>query len=87
MFDLVCFVVQLQALVPEEPEKLSLLPGEEEALQQSSVLALTPDTSVPDMRRRKPPSHGPSAASTPMAHKQPVTAAPLHPVSVQHLAT
>ncbi|KAK2187638.1 hypothetical protein NP493_159g03000 [Ridgeia piscesae] len=70
---------QLQALVPEEPEKLSLLPGEEEALQQSSVLAAGPDTSVPDMRGRKPPSHGPSAASTPMAHKQPVTATPQHP--------
>ena len=60
--------LQLKALVQEEPEKLSLLPGEEEALQESTVLA--PDTSLPEVRARKPPSKGPSASSTPMPRKQ-----------------
>ena len=64
--------LQLKALVEEEPEKLSMLPGEEEALQESTVLA--PDTSLPEVRARKPPSQGPSqgpsASSTPMPKRQ-----------------
>ena len=60
---------QMQAAGAEPPERLTLMPGEEEAMKQS-VIAGAPGTEPTPSAGRPRRLHGPQAVSTPVTKKR-----------------